>query len=230
MMFLCRHGAHINNILTGDGIAEVRQSVVAVAKAIADSNNLNGIVLVSSPQPRAVQSADIYAEVFAKSEEAGIGGIIRLDPDHRLDMAVGLAEAIKEKHLPAYKPGHDCMQTWFLMTQRKAEEIGVEFWGYVANRARSAIDEIQLTFPNHIIVAVCHGGVIEPLLSSFMTNVFDLPSGAVVRVLDNNLTKCSIPTRTLQLNSGTEHNTFLSMSCLTSPRPVRYRNTAANRG
>ncbi len=141
-MFLCRHGAHIENVLTTAGIAEVRQSAVAVAKAIVSEADSGKVVLVSSEQLRAIESANIYNSVFCDSHRLKSRDIIRLDPDPRLDVAVGLAEAIKAKHLPPYTPGGSCMQVWSEMTREQCSEIGVEFWGEVARRAGKVIIKI----------------------------------------------------------------------------------------
>jgi|GEM_PF-3582461 len=184
MMFLCRHGAHENNVLTEAGKKEILRSAEAVEVTIFASLvtvGRNKIILVSSPQPRAIESAGIYDDVIREYNQNL--RITRLDPDPRLDVANGLAEAIKAGNLPAYKPGGNCVERWGKMTREECSTIGVEFWGEVARRANSAITDIQKAYPSHIIVAVFHGGVIEPMVQRIAGLVLsDLPSGAVVKI------------------------------------------------
>ncbi len=184
MMFLCRHGAHVDNVLTEAGKKEILRSAEAVGATIFASLvtiGRNRIILVSSPQPRAIESAGIYDDVIREYNQNL--RITRLDPDPRLDVANGLAAAIKTGKLPAYKPGGDCLPAWGRLTRIECKDIGMESWFNVARRANRAFSDIQEAYPNNIVIAVFHGGVIEPMVDWRRSVVLDdLPSGAVVKI------------------------------------------------
>lgn len=172
-----RHGAHQSNVLTPAGQQEVDTS----ARWLLDLCHKDGITtvnLVCSEEPRARESGARYQAILAE------GGItVNLLPcDSRLNPADGvgsIAKGDKERGIPAYGQG---FVKWWGSNENKLPS-DVESYTSVAIRVNEMLGEVNTEDPTELLLAVFHGGSIEPGLSDLVAlnrGMDDLPSGALV--------------------------------------------------
>lgn len=180
-IYLVRHGKHEANVLTPQGIEDARQAGKVIKIDLAEIRRGRFVYphLISSEEPRAVQTMAIIAAILGKR--------LNIQPSFEFNPARGLGEAIKAGKLPPVGQG-------FAAAWRDNGCDDVESWNRVQRRGRC---ELQ-TFINStlsLLVVVCHGGVIEPIIDGLEgADCHDMAEGevAVMEIEDYSLERARV--------------------------------------
>lgn len=178
-MAFARHGQHKNNDTTPEGYQELTSAARNLAQEL-EGEDLR-VVIVISPQQRAIQAAAVYAITLL---EHGVT-IMSRGREPRLDTAAGIAELCTGNHIcGAPKYGNGFCAWW--QTQGNDLSNGVEPFANVANRGHIAFTTHTVDLDdNTVFLYVGHGGVIEPMVHAITSKLIDdLTSAALVRVYD----------------------------------------------
>lgn len=191
MILLVRHGETRSNLerryhgrldspLTPRGIAQAQ----AIGRRISALPEAASADVVASPQPRAVQTADIIREFLTRST-------VRIRVDPRLcEISIGAWEGLGAAEIEAISPGifdGDGRHNWFFRSP------GGETYDAFVSRIRSWLGEVRDGPP---LIAVTHGVVTRVLrglygglsrsaalaLSMPQNSFFRLSRGAIVEI------------------------------------------------
>ena len=182
LRYAVRHPEHKENVLTLVGVAQAvhaAEQIRADIKKIRrrDIDEKDNVVIVHSEEPRTVMAAAIIAGV--------LGVKMRHGPQKGLNPASGLNDAIKAGRIPESGERGGMIKTWKTEWEgfRATRNLkNVEDLEEVNNRAYTVLSWRQSPHPD-IIIAVSHGGVIEPAISGLMgADDRDVAMGQVVSI------------------------------------------------
>jgi broad specificity phosphatase PhoE len=174
MQYHCRHGEHVNNKLTPKGVEEVTRAAQWVVKDLK-RRSIRFVSLVTSEEGRAIETANLFRREL---DQARIG-VVSFPGRFDLNPAKGIAAIMGKEGVPKY--GDGLIEAWLAMG--KAVPPGCETFEGVGARCTAAIRD----FPGNNVVAVYHGGCIEPTVCALTGRMIrDLPSAAVVPIETTN--------------------------------------------
>lgn len=155
-LYLIRHGESVANVepiiggMRGDvGLTERGQRQVELLGNRLTAEGFRADVLVASTLPRAQQTAAVVSQALQ----------LPVQPDDDLqELRPGEADGLSvlewERRFPGLENGH-------LANPEQPFAPGGESWVGFVRRVGDALLRLINTHPDHTVVAVCHGGVIE---------------------------------------------------------------------
>jgi broad specificity phosphatase PhoE len=177
VQFHARHGAHQDNVLTPQGMEEVKRAAEWVAMEM-ESRFINVIQIVSSALGRAKQTKSIYEEIFHQHGMA----VISYDNDPMFNPAGGITAIQEQGICPKY--GQGLIKAWWKLGLEGKTPKDAESFQTVGRRCAEAATNYAITSgKKSALVMVYHGGSIEAAVYALNGVLIpDLPSAGVVEV------------------------------------------------